>query len=100
MKKKIKTVSCIVAVLTVLSVAFLGGEAVRLSNPENKGKKPVVTIDEAYGESVIKYTGIGYTVTYGLSSANGFDDGSITTHHINSAEVRLFDKILVGAWVE
>ena len=100
MKKSLKIISCIIAVIIALSVAFLGGEVIRLSKPENKGKKPVVTIDEAYGESVIKYTGVGYTVTYGLSSANGLDDGSITTHHINSAEVRLFDKILVGAWIE
>lgn len=100
MKKKFKILAVIVAVIVVAYVAFAGFEAIRLSSPENKGAKPVITIGEAYSESSIKYVGLGYTVTYKLSSSNGLDDGSVTTHYIYSAEVRLFDKVLLGAWIE
>lgn len=100
MKKIFKKVSLVIAVILILSVAFLGVESHRLSKPENKGAKPVITIGEAYSESSIKYVGLGYTVTYKLSSSNGLDDGSVTTHYIYSAEVRLFDKVLLGAWIE
>ena len=100
MKKKVKIISGVLAIAVVLSVVFIGAEAVRLSSPENKGEKPVIILDEAYNEDSIKYTGLGYSVTYLLDSETASEGDTITTHYIYSAEVRLFDKILVGAWIE
>ena len=99
MKKKNKIVACIVAVVLVFSIAFVGGEVIRLSKPENKGKKPIITLDESYSERNITYKGLGYTVTYLVDSKIDPQNDTITTHNIYSAEVRLFGKI-VGAWIE
>lgn len=100
MKKKLKIVSCIIAVIIALSVAFLGVESYRLSKPENKGERPVITLDESYNKTSIKYKGLGYTVTYLVDSKIDPENSTITTHYIYSAEVRLFDKVLLGAWIE
>lgn len=98
--KKIKIISCLLTIAIVLSVAFIGAESIRLSSPENKGEKPVIAIDEVYNEDSIKYIGLGYSVTYLLESGTNSEGDTITTRYIYSAEVRLFDKILVGAWIE
>lgn len=100
MKKKFKIASVVIAVILVLSVAFLGAEAYRLSKPENKGERPLITLDESYNERSIKYKGLGYTVTYLVDSKIDPENDTITTHNIYSAEVRLFDKVVVGAWIE
>lgn len=100
MKKKFKIFAVIVAVTVVASVVFLSVEAIRLSSPENKGAKPVITLNETYNERSIKYQGLGYTVTYLVDSKTDPENETITTHYIYSAEVRLFDKVLLGAWVE
>ncbi len=100
MKKIFKKVSLVIAVILILSVAFLGVESHRLSRPENKGAKPVITLNEAYNEKSIKYQGLGYTVTYLVDSKIDPENSTITTHYIYSAEVRLFDKVLLGAWIE
>lgn len=100
MKKKFKIVSVVVAVVVFVSVAFLGIESYRLLKPENKGEKPLITLDESYNERSIKYKGLGYTVTYLVDSKTDFENDTITIHNIYSAEVRLFDKVLVGAWIE
>ena len=100
MKKKLKIVSVVVAVIITLSIAFLGVEVIRLSKPENKGEKPIITLDESYNERNITYKGLGYTVTYLVDSKTDPENDTITTHYIYSAEVRLFDKVLIGAWIE
>ena len=100
MKKKIKILAVIVAVIVVASVAFVGFEGIRLSSPENKGERPVITLDESYNKTSIKYKGLGYTVTYLVDSKIDPENSTITTHYIYSAEVRLFDKVLLGAWIE
>lgn len=99
MKKILKIVSVVVSVIITLSIAFLGVEVIRLSKPENKGKKPIITLDESYNERNITYKGLGYTVTYLVDSKNDPENDTITTHNIYSAEVRLFGKV-VGAWIE
>ena len=98
--KKIKIISCLLAIAIVLSVAFIGAESIRLSSPENKGEKPIITLDERYNERNITYKGLGYTVTYLVDSKNDPQNDTITTHNIYSAEVRLFGKVVVGAWIE
>ncbi len=100
MKKKFKIFAVVVAVIVVASVGFVGVEAVRLSSPENKGVKPVITLAETYNEKSIKYQGLGYSVTYLVDSKTDPENDTITTHYIYSAEVRLFDKVLIGAWIE
>ena len=100
MKKKLKIVSVVVAVIITLSIAFLGVDVIRLSKPENKGEKPIITLDESYNERNITYKGLGYTVTYLVDSKIDPENDTIITHYISSAEVKLFDKVIVGAWIE
>lgn len=100
MKKRIKIISVVIAIIVVVLATFWGIEAIRLSNPGNKGEKPVITIGEKYTDRNIKYQGLGYTVTYLVDSKTDPQNDTITIHYIYSAEVRLFDKLLLGAWIE
>ena len=100
MRKKIKAILSTLLVVIIIATAFIGVEVMRLSNPENKGAKPIITIDESYNERNITYKGLGYTVTYLVDSKIDPENDTITTHYIYSAEVRLFDKVVVGAWIE
>ncbi len=88
--------------LILLYGVFVGVDCVRLYNA-HESKPPIITIPPTEIEgNDIKYTGLGYTVTYEIKEdLTSEGDGTINTvYDICGAEFRLFDKILLWAWIE
>lgn len=102
MKKLSRILIIAISSLILLYGVFVGVDCVRLYKV-TESKPPIITIPptETDGND-IKYTGLGYTVTYEIKEdLTSEGDGPINTvYDICGAEFRLFDKILLCAWVE
>ena len=86
--KKLLTV---IAALIVLYTAFVTADCVRLGFSE-AFTEPFVTVDCSESENRVRYTGLGYYVEYYRNDR--------TDNDCYGAEFRLFDKLLIWAWVE
>ena len=94
MKKKI--LITIIALL-VLYAAFVTVDCIRLKNSATD-TKPIITLSEPDYDRGTKYLGMGYTIAYYKDP--GIDENGNTTYRACGAEFRLFDKILIWAWIE
>lgn len=83
----------IVPVIALCFAVFVAADCIRLNNSET-GTKPFVTLEEREENDRLIYDGIGYSVEYYLSPKA--DDAAQSFY---GAEFRLFDKIIVWAWV-
>ena len=105
MKKILRLMIIIISSAILLYGLFVGVDCVRLYKV-GKSDKPLITINEVRGEDYWKCEGLGYTVTYkfdpekGASSEEEGKKNAYPGSHIYSAEFRLFDKILLWAWIE
>ncbi len=103
MKKFGRILLIIISSLILLYGVFVGVDCVRLYKV---GERPLLTINEIRGEDYWKCEGLGYTVTYKFDpekEASSEEEGKQNGYpgsHIYSAEFRLFDKILLWAWIE
>lgn len=88
MKKKILL---IIVILLIIYFLFVTIDCIRLRNTKTD-TKPFITISLAEYENGNKYMGLGYSVKYYKDKQD--DKNSY------GGEFRLFDKILVWAWVE
>ena len=62
------------------------------------GLKPLITISLGETENGNFYKGLGYSVRYYIDNVQVSSD--LVNSRIYGAEFRLFDKILIWAWVE
>lgn len=90
MKKKALIVTGIILVVYIL---FVTADCIRLRNADTQAK-PIITVSTAEEENRVKYNGLGYSVMYYKDSQEQSDSD------IYSAEARLFDSILLWAWIE
>lgn len=94
MKKKILIV---IGIIFAIYIVFVSVDCIRLRNAKS-GTKPFITVSLAEYENGDKYTGLGYSVKYYRDIQIDIN-GNIEEKGYG-AEFRLFDKILVWAWVE
>ena len=96
MKKVLKIMG--IAVLSVILIwcLYVTIDAIRLRTMK-LGPRPLVTLDSIEEETKIYYKGLGYSITYQVETERDYDMVNIRVY---GAEFRLFDKILIWAWVE
>ena len=90
MKKKILIA---VGILLAIYIVFVTVDCIRLENA-NTETKPIITVSSSEYETRSKYNGIGYSVIYYT------DEQENQGENIYGAEFRLFDSILIWAWIE
>ena len=102
MKKIFRTLIIAISSAILLYGLFVGVDCVRLYNTF-ESKPPIITTQPTQIEDYsIKYTGLGYTVTYRLYEKIGSNENESYSplYDVSGAEFRLFDKILLWAWIE
>lgn len=90
MKKKALIVT---GIILAVYIFFVTADCIRLGNADTQ-TKPIITVSSSEDENIVKYNGLGYTVMY-HREGTGNTDGNIY-----GAEIRLFEKILLWAWIE
>ncbi len=105
MKKFIRALIITISSAILLYGAYVCVDCVRLSRV-GTSDKPLITINEIRGEDYWKCEGLGYTVTYkfdpekAVASGEEGEENAYPGSHIYGAEFKLFDKILLWAWIE
>ena len=105
MKKFVRLLIIIISSAILLYGVFVGVDCLRLYKV-GESEKPLITTKEVRGEDYWKYEGLGYTVTYKFDPEKAVvaeEEGEQNAYpgsHIYGAEFRLFDKILLWAWIE
>lgn len=92
-----KVILKIIIILLILYVLFVTVDCIRLRYAKN-GTKPLITIGLGENENGNIYKGLGYSVRYYINETQKSSD--LILARIYGAEFRLFDKILIWAWVE
>ncbi len=92
MKKKILIT---IGIILAIYILFVTIDCIRLANA-NSETKPMITVRSAEDERRNEYTGLGYSVIYYKDGQEGTDGNE----DIYGAEFRLFNAILIWAWVE
>lgn len=106
MKKKLKIFCIILAIIIGFFAIFITEESIRLNMI--KGSKPLIVLDqtkcslscaEIGNEITIEYWGLGYKLNIRYyHSPESSEDNDV--YIITSEEFRLFNKILIWAWIE
>lgn len=96
MKKALK----IIAIVLLSFTLYITIDCIRLRNAEI-GTKPFITVSMAEYENGNKYIGLGYSIKY-YKDRQKLIDGGIEkiVERGYGAEFRLFDRILIWAWIE
>jgi hypothetical protein len=94
MKKKVLIA---IGMILAIYISFVTIDCVRLGNT-NSETKPIITVSLAEDENRSKYMGLGYSVTYYKDRQDNIDEN--IDKNVYGAEFRLFDTILIWAWVE
>lgn len=106
--KYFKTALIVIAICVALCISYITIDCIRLKNAES-GTKPLITSYEEASDTRITYHGLGYSVSYYVTVediSGGYEDKiladakEIITKTGYGAEFKLFDKILIWAWVE
>ena len=92
-----KKVFIAIGILLVIYISFVTIDCVRLRNAKT-GTKPFITVSLVEYENGNKYTGLGYSIKYYKDRLEN-EKGNIVESEYG-AEFRLFDTILIWAWVE
>lgn len=101
MKKLLRFIFNILITIIVLYSLFIFVESARISKKGFK-TKPIILLEEKVKDNYIIYKGLGYTVKY---SPVDYDEDKLDLNNLDnaphrSAEFRLFNKILLWAWIE
>lgn len=88
MPKKLKALLAAAACLLILAAGYICTESIRLRNSPC-GTRPLITTGIEVTDRMEKYDGIGYSIGYHTYDGKYY-----------GAEFRLFDKLLVWAWIE
>ncbi len=101
MKKFMRFLVIVISSAVLLYGLFVGIDCVRLYNSDIS-KPPIISTQsiKMQGDE-IKYTGLGYTVTYKINEETKAEENASLNaiYDICGAEFRLFDKILLWAWI-
>ena len=100
--KKSRTIIISFIVILVIYVSFVVVDCVRLRNAHSY-TKPIITIDSDVTENRATYYGLGYDVSYYVDRYIDINENfgvAIGGTGAYGAEFRLFNKILIWAWVE
>lgn len=90
--KKSKAVLAAIAAVLIVYIGFVTADCIRLRNAE-LGTKPIVTTGTINTDMRTGYSGLGYSIEYYSNSGDA-------EKPYYGAEFRLFNKILIWAWVE
>ena len=99
--KKYKGIIIGLSIILVIYIAFVVIDCIRLRYAASY-TKPFITVSKNITENRATYYGLGYNVSY-------YVDREITINNdvvaiggtgIYGAELRLFNKILIWAWIE
>lgn len=94
MKKKVLMVICALLIIYFLFVTI---DCIRLKNSQT-GTKPFITVNLAEYENGDKYVGLGYSIKYYNDKYEDMNGNMVENNY--GAEFRLFDKLLIWAWIE
>lgn len=102
MKKTIRVLVITISSAILLYGVFVAVDCVRLYNAD-ESKPPIIIASPTKTENdTVKYRGLGYTVTYRTTVEAETEENE--SHNaicdVCGAEFRLFDKILLWAWIE
>lgn len=97
MNKTLKRILIVMGVILITYVSFVTVDCIRLRNAKS-GTKPFITTSLAEYKNGNKYTGLGYSVKYYKDRYEDMNGNIVESGY--GAEFRLFDKILIWAWVE
>ena len=102
MKKFARILIIIIFSAVLLYGLFVGVDCVRLYNADISEPPIIITQPTKFQDDEIKYTGFGYTVTYKVNEEIETEENASrkAIYDICGAEFRLFDKILLWAWIE
>lgn len=102
MKKIINYLVIIICSLILAYGLFVGVDCVRLYKAETSKAPIIATQPTKIENDTVKYTGLGYTVTYRVNEETETveNESKNAVYDIFGAEFRLFDKILLWAWIE
>lgn len=102
MKRFVRILIIIISSAILLYGLFVGIDCVRLYNADKSQPPMVITKATQIEDYSIKYTGLGYTVTYQTKAEISTEENESLNaiYDICGAEFRLFDKILLWAWIE
>ena len=92
-----KIILRILMILLIIYILFVTIDCIRLKTMKF-GVKPLITISLGETENGNIYKGLGYSVRYYIDETQKSSD--LILARIYGAECRLFDKILIWAWVE
>lgn len=102
MKKIFRVLIIIISSAGLLYGLFVGVECVRLYNADIS-RPPIITTSPTKTENdTVKYAGLGYTITYRINEEIETEENASlnSIYDVCGAEFRLFDKILLWAWIE
>ena len=92
-----KIIIKIVVILLILYILLVTVDCIRLRTMKF-GLKPLITISLGETENGNIYKGLGYSIRYYVNETQRSSD--LILARIYGAEFRLFNKILIWAWVE
>lgn len=100
MNKILKQILIALGIVLICYISFVTVDCIRLKNSK-RGTKPLITISEYETDSRTGYKGLGYTIEYYVDKEEQ-KEGDMTYINVYGygAEFRLFDKIMVWAWIE
>lgn len=106
--KYLKKTLVVIAICIALCISYIIIDCVRLRYGES-GTKPLITSYEEANDTRITYHGLGYSVSYYVSTedVSGGNEDKILADAEDiirktgyGAEFRLFDKIMIWGWIE
>ncbi len=102
MKKILRALIIVISSVALLYGVFVGVECVRLYNVDVSKPPIIITRPTQIQKDEVKYTGLGYTVTYRTKTEIPTEENESrnANYDICGAEFRLFEKILLWAWIE
>lgn len=91
-------VGIIILIIIISWIIYISIDCLRLKKAE-AGTKPIITSSETIKENKLIYNGIGYSIKYYCNNQQE-ENSDLVLKQIYGAEFRIFDKILVWAWIE
>lgn len=101
MKKLVRILIIIISSAILLYGVFVGVDCVRLYNADESKSPIIITQPTRIQDDEVKCSGLGYTVTYQTKAEISTEENESLNaiYDICGAEFRLFDKILLWAWI-
>lgn len=96
MKKVFKILGIVVLCVILIWCLYVTIDAIRLRTIKY-GARPLITLESIDDDTKLYYKGLGYSVTYQVETERDYD---LVLIKVYGAEFRLFDKILIWAWIE